>query len=911
MKKNKKFLFATTLLSLSAIPVATISVIKSINLNENQISKTSEDTQAVTNPSANNLTFQLNKDYKTLSWYNNEFSNSVTEDQLKELLLPSLKFGVNYGILIETPSQNNDALTNGYVNFAIYIRNNQITNGVPTATDSSNFTFVKAPSSIQLSDGTTPSPGINMQAYGTATTDTESKSVTINGVSVEEKNVWTTKNIQNLFLPYKYSFSWNSNDKIGDFLRSTSKQAPSNTNSQDDDTNSKYLTAQDVYDNMIATSSITDLLPSDTVSKGNIITISTSDSDLSKYGIISTDAIKYGIALVKIDFKNSDYGKQESNWANNKVPNENYLVRGLSDSNGNKEEMKLNISSNNYSSFLNTYFSVNKIKSQNPNFSLPSNISSNGDNFKISDLTPTQLINALLTNENNTSNLLDLLSTKTYLSDNENPLPAIYLTYMEKNQFSTNSTQKDNTSSTSSSWYGTGLNEQGQIYSITDGKISSTPDQNAANASKITAISASSNDATGTLYLKITYNCYDVYDNVEQMGLTTSLVISGLQKTNSTNSNDLYLQWKTVDQLLFSSASYVNDLYTKHKSDASYMKSLSNMFFIGTENTYSLDRSVDISLNSSDKNKLTITLTFPSFSDCYYTDSSNKVQKGLQVSNTYNLTNGQDASVSGITFTDSSKIQSSIANYSSYTPQELIDAISSGKVSIDSFVSTNNGNYNYSKVVTSNDTNDGIVVEVTATSITRDVTTSYTYAEIYNGLSTGASSSYVYNFAFSDSSSTQLKEGLTKLEAIPFDEITAQNVFDYYVSNLPIYNGTFKIELTVNDITITKNSDNTITVKIVIPNYNSSDKTATEESRTFTTKLNGFVELEKHNNNSNKNNKDLTIPLSAGFASGIVLLMSAILVHLIIKRKKLSKSKISLKDMRNSQKTKNKKTKLI
>lgn len=898
MKKNKKFLFATTLLSLSAIPVATISVIKSINLNENQISKTSEDTQAVTNPT-NTITFQLKKDYQSLSWYNKEFSNSITEDQLKELILPSLKFDVNYGILIETPTQSNGALTNGYVNFAIYIRNNEISDGVPTAPSdgqSDNFKFIEAPNKIEYSDGSSSS--INMHAYTTTTTDTESidsNSVTINGVSIGKKYVWTTKNIENLFLPYKYSFSWNSNDKIGDFLKSTSKQAPENTSSQDNDTNSKYLTAQDVYDNMIATSSITDLLPDDTISKA----ISISSTDLSAYGISNEDASNYGIALITIDFNNSDKGKEANSWANNKVPSEKYLVRGLSNSSGNKEEMRLNISSNS-NTFLNTSFSVSKVKEQNSNFTLPQGI--NGDSFKISDLTPTQLINTLVTNQNGSSNLLNLLATKTYLSDNSQS-PAIYLTYMGKNQYSTkDSKETTSNTTTSSSWYGTGLNEQGSIYSRTNGVISSTKDQNAATSSQITAISASSDDSTGTLYLKITYNNYDVYDNVEDMGLTTSLVITGMKKTNSSSTNDLYVQWKTVDQLLFTSSSYVNNLYDKHKNDSSYLKSLSNMFFIGTSNTYNLDRNVNISTNG---NNLTITLIFTSFGDCYYTDSNGVVKQGLQISNTFNMSSSQNAYDSGITFTDSSKIQSSIANYSSYTPQELIDAISSGKISIDSFVSTNNGNYTYSKVVTSNDTNDGIVVEVTATSITRDVTTSYTYAEIYNGLSTGASSSYVYNFAFSDSSSTQLKEGLTKLEAIPFDEITAQNVFDYYVSNLPIYNGTFKIELTVNDITITKNSDNTITVKIVIPNYNSSDETATEESRTFTTKLNGFVELEKHNNNSNKNNKDLTIPLSAGFASGIVLLMSAILVHLIIKRKKLSKSKISLKDMRNSQKTKN------
>ena len=383
-------------------------------------------------------------------------------------------------------------------------------NGVPTAENNSNFTFVDAPSNITYSDGS--SSTINMKA------SISGETTTINGVSLSQKYVWTTKNIQNLFLPYKYSFNWNSNDKIGDFLRSTSKQAPTSTSTQDDDANSKYLTPQDVYDNMIATSSNTDLLPNDTISKA--ISIST---NLSAYGISNDDASNYGIALITVDFSKSDQGKNGSSWANGQIPKETYLVRGLANSNGNKEEMKLNISSNS-NTFLNTSFSVSKVKEQNSNFTLPQGI--NGNSFKISDLTPTQLINTLVTNQNGSSNLLNLLTTKTYLSDNSQS-PAIYLTYMGKNQYSTkDSKEATSDTPTSSSWYGTGLYEQGSIYSRTNGVISSTKDQNAATSSQITAISASSDDSTGTLYLKITYNNYDVYDNVEDMGLTTSLAVS-------------------------------------------------------------------------------------------------------------------------------------------------------------------------------------------------------------------------------------------------------------------------------------------------------------------------------------------------------------------------------------------------
>ncbi|MDE7100004.1 MAG: hypothetical protein K2N99_02130, partial [Malacoplasma sp.] len=56
--------------------------------------------------------------------------------------------------------------------------------------------------------------------------------------------------------------------------------------------------------------------------------------------------------------------------------------------------------------------------------------------------------------------------------------------------------------------------------------------------------------------------------------------------------------------------------------------------------------------------------------------------------------------------------------------------------------------------------------------------------------------------------------------------------------------------------------------------------------------------------NSSPKITDLTIPLSVSFAVIIVLIMIGLLVHLILKQKRLSKSKINLKELRESSKTK-------
>ncbi|CRH78929.1 Uncharacterised protein [Chlamydia trachomatis] len=54
------------------------------------------------------------------------------------------------------------------------------------------------------------------------------------------------------------------------------------------------------------------------------------------------------------------------------------------------------------------------------------------------------------------------------------------------------------------------------------------------------------------------------------------------------------------------------DLYNNNKDNAVYLKSLSNLFFEGSQNTYSLDRTVTI---QSSGNNLTVTLNFPKYGD--------------------------------------------------------------------------------------------------------------------------------------------------------------------------------------------------------------------------------------------------------------------------------------------------------
>ncbi|MCF0218100.1 MAG: hypothetical protein HUJ42_03625, partial [Malacoplasma sp.] len=578
MKKNsKKYLFLSSFIAaLAIIPAASLSTSHSMTHYCITAEKGNSDLNAIQdNTTSNQLDIRLNKDYQKLDWYGKEFSNAVTETQLKQLLIPSLNFDVNWGISILTPTSGSDALNNGYVEFLVYQIKTTMTNGVPTPasattqtsgsqttqatnTNTDARTLIAPPEKIKYANDGTESQ-ISMQAYpkstsGTsgqqgASTTSQNNKVTINGQEVENDKVWTTKNISGLFLPYKYNFEWNSNDEIGAFLRSQT---------------SAVLTAQDVYDNMISKANSTDILPTDMVTDlTKIITLS--QTGLTTYGISDSDASKYGVQLVTVDFTQSTDGKEANKWAGGSVPKVTYLVRGLGNS---KSVMDFNTTDNS-SEFLNTTFSVDAIKKQNPNFTLPSGAAANSNTVKVSDFTPSQLINALTTAANGTGGIYSLLAQRTYLS-NTSGNPALYLSYMGSNAYRTNTNANNSATAGSASstaqtrgigWAGTGLYEAGKVNTSKNGVISTTSTVNPATSSNIISISADADDATGTLYLKVTYNVYDVFENVEKLNEVKSITIYGLQADTNSTANGLYLSWKSVDELLYSNANDVINLY--------------------------------------------------------------------------------------------------------------------------------------------------------------------------------------------------------------------------------------------------------------------------------------------------------------------------------------------------------------
>lgn len=84
----------------------------------------------------------------------------------------------------------------------------------------------------------------------------------------------------------------------------------------------------------------------------------------------------------------------------------------------------------------------------------------------------------------------------------------------------------------------------GDVPTVKKGVVDYTNKTNPANGSSITAITANADNASGTIYLNVTYNKYNVYQNTLEMGNEVSLIISGLQADDSANNGNknLYFQ---------------------------------------------------------------------------------------------------------------------------------------------------------------------------------------------------------------------------------------------------------------------------------------------------------------------------------------------------------------------------------
>lgn len=835
MKKIKK-LSLFSLLGTIGIAITPILAKTHVETSYNVISTNRDDsvTKGISG-SEETLTFTfLNTD--NITWKGKKFASEATNDDIKSILVPSKAYGANYYVkLLPVTTQMENQ---GYVNFVIKQVVTNFTDGVNNGV-STTTVFVK------------PTNGSASSDY--------SENQTIDNETVEKDAIWTTKSISGLFLQKKYNFKWNSDEEIGKFLKSTEKTT---------------LTSEDILSNFVSQADSTDILPSDTngtFSQNEITSTSLNvnekeSSDVDK--ISSDDAKKYGIGLVTINFeKSANKSLSASDWVSGSIPtNTKRIVRGLVGGDGSKHTMDLNVTSS-ISTFKNTVLDLKKIKESNPNFVYP--MAASDDTAKISDFTPTELVNA--------TNLTSLLTTTDYIkndSSNTTTLPAIYLTYMDKNQFT----------NLNLPFQGTGLSFQTNVAYVDannnpilndDGTQKTTGSKSVNTVVGIRNVQANANDIDGTLELKITYDYYDVYNNVIVTGYVVPITITGL-KTNPDADKNLYFQWKSDNDLLESSSADFLNAYQQNINNEAYLQDLSNTLFFGSDDTYKKARKFVAEKVDNNSKQVKVTITFDSFGGEWYTNESGQKVSGKKFTHTFTFSS--DTSNSNVKFNSQSSVESSISNWKYLTPEKLINNISNGTIDKNIFFTSSLSTRSTTNILfVPNYTNDGIIVTVNDGN-------NYTSTS-FTGLKQGQSDSYIYNFSFSVNSND---EDYQKLLKIPLEEITKKDVLDLYLSKLEIFKSGFDL-ITEDNITISPNVANgSLTITLNLPQFDPNNENAT---RTFTTTIQGLTSQVIVDNNSYIAPLNLTIPLSAVFAGLITIGLSVALIIIIRKRVKLSKAK--------------------
>lgn len=846
MKRNKSIIWKISLGFFTMSTMVSMPLVTTISKNSEPVIKEQTKKFAAASSGSSSgltesdLTFTINTN---LSWKGKYFVDQVTNTMIEEMLIPDKQYGANFYVKLLPITQ--DMILNGYVEFVV--KQIKYSYGNDASNTSGNINVVTETFINPPSNGNT-NPSMTTQTPSTTTLD---------GETITQNNVWTTKNITGLFLTRKYNFKWNSDRKIGDFLKITDK---------------KSLTSDDIMLNFVSNSDSTDILPIGTTANFNQFSLNVQQTT-GNDSITHDDATKYGVGEIQMNFNETTRTQQNNNWASGQAPTTDQskrIVRGLVGSDGQKHEVKLNLESGSQN-LLSTTLDVSKIKKQNPNFNPSTNINSN--QVQIRSLTPSELLNAL------NGNLKDLLTTTNYLATSSSfasstpQLPPIYVEYMDKNAFTSDLPFKGSGLSTTKNVPYVTINNDTRLYEpiMSNGTYLTTGSNSVNNLMNITNIEATAIDSTGTLELIIKYDRYDIFYNVMVKGFMVPITISGFQ-TNSTSEKSLYFSWKDVENIPYQSANDLYNAYSQNQSNQDYLNALANSLFSGSLDTYNMQK--EIVVNSPSSNSTEVTITFKNFGGDSYVDSSGTLHKGRKFTKTFTFS----SSSSGAVFQTQTNVESEINNafgkpISEVTPTEAIDAISKGKISENSFVVRGYSRSQNGVLFTPGSDNKTLIVSV----VNSNGTTS---SNFYTGFKEGQSSDYTYNFGFTNSSSDTLK-------GIPLEEITAQDVIDNYLNKLPLFSSTGSpFRLTPENITLTKNPENgSLTITLSLDGF----VAGITETSSFTTTMYGFNSQTIIDGNSYVAPLNLTIPLSASFAALIAIIFTVLLVLMIRKRSKFKK----------------------
>lgn len=383
-------------------------------------------------------------------------------------------------------------------------------------------------------------------------------------------------------------------------------------------------------------------------------------------------------------------------------------------------------------------------------------------------------------------------------------------------------------------------------------------------------------DINGIIRFKYEYSYFDVYMNQVSKEIGVQTIISQEEdfKKNPDANKILKFSWKDEDALSnVPSAADILTEYSKSKktrdttntegsSSKDKLKALSNQFFDATNDVYGKDR--DVTITDKGNSTIEMTLTFDSWSGEMYNEGSN-VNEGFKSTKVFKIPN---TSVSGLTWKSDEEIKASIPEMNDLSVKDVGNKLFNKDLDINIFVS---GIGSSNVLFDANPITGSLTITV--------VNGSNSSSKIFTGFK--KENSNVVN-QFSWIPEEQIPQGLL---AIDLNNISEKDVIDNYLKNINYFKNT---NISENQVKLTKNiNSKSLLVDVEVDKFNQD---IPNSSNKFSIELRGFIVTTIKDGNSYIAPKDLTIVLSIVFAILVSATLIGVLIWIIIKKFKLSKS---------------------
>lgn len=384
-------------------------------------------------------------------------------------------------------------------------------------------------------------------------------------------------------------------------------------------------------------------------------------------------------------------------------------------------------------------------------------------------------------------------------------------------------------------------------------------------------------DINGIVRFKYEYNYFDVYMNQVSTEVAVKTLISQEEefKKNPDANKILKFSWKDNDSL--TNVPSINDILNQYNESKKLkvetnndnnvdskdkLKALSNQFFDATNDVYGKDREVEITKKGD--SEIEMKLTFDSWSGEMYTEGSN-LNEGFKTSKSFTISN---SGLSGLTWKTDEDVKNSIENIETLSVEDVGNKLFNKELDINIFVS---GIGSKNVLFDANPITGSLTITV--------LDGNNSSSRIFTGFKKETSN------AINQFSWIPEEEIPQELLAIDLNVINEKDVIDKYLKNLNYFKNT---NINENQVKLTKNLDSkSLLINVEVDKFNQD---IASSSNKFSIELRGFIVTTIKNGNSYVAPKDLTILLSIIFAILVSSILIGILIWIVIKKFKLSKS---------------------